>query len=324
MKAAMAKCPFGIFIFDEQGNILASRLYPKDPQKALELFGEKTPKELLDQLKGYELKTKSSEADSMLRVRIREIGLEIFGSHENMNEFLSEFGMAFTRSRMKKAVGRDNLIIQASNALDDINKSINLFVTRLREWYGLHYPELKLSDNELIKSVCELGARENFPKFRSSTGTGLVPEDEEILMKYAALIERMHEDKKGLEKYVKESVRETMPNFSSLIDPLLAARMLAMAGSTERLARMTASTIQLLGAEKALFRHLKQKGKPPKFGLIFYSPYVQNAPEGKRGKMARFLASKLMLAARIDYYSKRDESSRLKKELEEEIGRVLA
>jgi nucleolar protein 56 len=130
------------------------------------------------------------------------------------------------------------------------------------------------------------------------------------------------EEKKKLEKYVQDTVRQLMPNFSQLIDPLLAARFLASAGSMERLARMPASTIQLLGAEKSLFRHLKEQGKSPKFGIIFIDSHIQNAPEEKRGKIARILSSKLMLAARIDFYSGRDDSEKLKKEFNEDLAKI--
>jgi len=87
---------------------------------------------------------------------------------------------------------------------------------------------------------------------------------------------------------------------------------------------MTSSTIQLLGAEKALFRHLKGKGKPPKYGVLFTHPYIQNSPKNQRGKIARLLASKLSIAAKMDYFSKEDHSQELKKDLEEKIKEIRA
>ena len=114
-------------------------------------------------------------------------------------------------------------------------------------------------------------------------------------------------------------MREVAPNVSSLLDPLLAARLLALAGSLEKMSKMTASSIQLAGAEKALFRHLRSQGKAPKFGIIFLSDWIQSAPDHLRGKVARSLAAKLMMAARIDYYSGRNETEKLRKDLEQEI-----
>src|SRR3989338_6758586 len=142
------------------------------------------------------------------------------------------------------------------------------------------------------------------------------------IREFAILVRSMHEEKNRLESYIKESMSEIMPNFSSLIEPLLAAKLLSLVGSLEKLARMPASTIQLLGSEKALFRHLKNQGKSPKYGILFLDRRIQSAPKEKKGKVARIIASKLMLAARIDYYSKRPEA-RLKEEMEKELKNVL-
>ncbi len=323
MKAVLAKCPIGIFAFDENGALVYRKDFPKDAQKALDLFSSKTPKEAMDALKKYDVRTNSSEAHAMLRARMRDYAREAGFSDKEFNSFLSDFGAAFSRFGMKTAVGRDRLVAQAVNALEDVNKSLNLCTTRIQEWYGLHYPELKMSDNELVKTIAERGAREAFPHFKTSTGVDLEPEDEAMLKSYALFILRATEEKKALEKYVRDAMRDIAPNFSSLVDPVLAARLLAMAGTLERLARMTAPTIQLLGAEKALFRHLKERGKPPKFGILFHSSYVQSAPDDKKGKVARILAAKLMLAARMDYYSKKDESEKLKKDMENDLRRAL-
>jgi len=136
------------------------------------------------------------------------------------------------------------------------------------------------------------------------------------------MINGVVEQRKNIENYVKNSMREIAPNLSSLIDEFLAARLLASAGSLEKLAKMSASTIQLIGAEKALFRHLRNQGRAPKYGLLFLSSQVQNAPDDKRGKIARVLASKIMQAVRIDFYSGRFEDQ-LRREMDEEIRRVL-
>jgi nucleolar protein 56 len=144
--------------------------------------------------------------------------------------------------------------------------------------------------------------------------------DIETIRGFATAAAHALAQKKHIESYVKSSMRELSPNFAALIDPLLAAKLLAHAGSLEKLSKMSASTIQLLGAEKALFRHLRKQGKAPKFGLIFMSDWIQATPDAARGKVARVLAAKLMMAVRIDYYSGRDDAARLRKELEQEIA----
>ena len=117
-------------------------------------------------------------------------------------------------------------------------------------------------------------------------------------------------------------MKEIAPNISTIIDPILGARIISSAGSLEKLSRLASSSIQLLGAEKALFRHLRKKTKPPKYGLLYLDHRVQNAPKEKRGRIARLIASKLSIAARIDFYSKQ-LNPRLKKELKDELKKVL-
>ena len=318
-KALVTKSIIGIFAFLENGELLHYKLFDRSVNVVSEALKKPIPSDFLREIKNYEI-VEGKEAERIMRGKLREyaISLNFASSNKEFNEFMSDLGLALSKKSMKDSIKRDKLIIQAANALDDLNKNISLFAERLYEWYTLHYPENKLNQKDLVEFVAEHGRRERMPDFKSSTGIDLDEKDEDILMDYADLIFQMQIQKKKLEGYVKESMREIMSNVSSLIDPLLAAKLLAMAGSLEKLAKMPASTIQLLGAEKALFRHLKKKGKSPKFGLIFMDSHIQNAPDDKKGKAARILSSKLMLAARIDFYSGRHEE-KLKDDLEEEL-----
>jgi nucleolar protein 56 len=257
-----------------------------------------------------------------MRKRVREYAtsLGFAKGDEEFNDFLSKLALLISKKRMKASIGRDRLIIQAICALEDMAKILNLFIERIDEWYSLHYPELKFSKKDLDK-IISYGRRENIPDFKESVGIELTEKDEETLKEYARMIKTVSDEKDKLEKYVKESMKEIAPNLSSLIDPLLAAKILVLAGSMEKLSRMTASTIQLLGAEKALFRHLHKKGKSPKYGILYNDGRIQNAKEENRGKIARLISAKLMMAARLDFYSGRFEE-RLKKELEDEIKAV--
>src|SRR4030065_417735 len=113
-----------------------------------------------------------------------------------------------------------------------------------------------------------------------------------------------------------------MPNFSAVAGPLLGARLLSVAGSLDRLAMMPSSTIQLLGAEKALFRHLKGEGKAPKYGILFGHPLIQQATKETKGKVARLVAAKLSIAARLDRFAGKDEGESLRKQLEESMRKI--
>jgi nucleolar protein 56 len=317
--AYFAKTPIGIFVFSEQYDLLYFRLFSKSPEKALDEFSKATAD--IAELKNYKV-SDDPDAYRILRPKFREyaVSLGFAENDEQLNRFLAGFGILLSRKKLVGMISRDRLIIQASNAAEDLAKVINLFQERLYEWFSLHYPEVRNS-KDLAGKVVSYGSREKFPGFEESTGVDLNEKDEEILMEFAASIQSLLEEKEGLENYVKESMTNIAPNLSSLINPLLAARLVALAGSLEKFARMPASTIQLLGAEKALFRHLKKKGKSPKYGIIYINPLIQNASRENKGKVARILSAQLMKAARIDFYSGRYEP-KLKEELDEEISRV--
>ena len=127
----------------------------------------------------------------------------------------------------------------------------------------------------------------------------------------------LYEYRSDLNRYVSSLSEKVAPNISTLAGPVLAAKLIAKAGSLRRLAMMPASTIQVLGAEKALYRAVKTKTRPPKHGLIFQHSYINGAPKGLRGKRARHFAAKLAIAARADAFTGNNIAESLKKDLEE-------
>lgn len=309
-KALIARSPIGVFAFSEAGDLIFYRLFSRNPVQAFEDFMSRRD---LPEMKDYD----TADNDSFMRKNMRQYAVDLgfCASEAEFNGFISRFCMLLSKENLKGSIGRDKLIIQASNALEDMHKASSLFLERMYEWYTLHYPECRLDKKQLMDSVLKYGRRENFPSFKSSSGAPLSESDESVMVEYCKMIKEISEKERMLERYLKASVKEMMPNFSGLVDPMLASRFLAHAGSIEKLARLPSSAIQLMGAEKALFRHLKnkKKDKSPKFGIIFMSSWVQNSKE--QGKAARLLASKLMIAAKIDFYSGRDDSERLKNEL---------
>jgi len=324
MIAHVTKSAIGWFAFDDKGELIFYQLISPDPVEALGVLTRPIPKSFLRSIKGYESK-EDDFARELISERLREYALSlgfVEKSHE-LNEFLVKLGMMITKEKSKRYITKDKLIVCASSTLNDLNKQINTFFEHLQEWYGLHYPELKLPNEKYTKMVAQYGLREHMPGFKSSSGIALNEKDIKIIKQYTSLILDALKLKKGLEEYITDTVKEVCPNMSSLIDPLLAARILTLAGSLKKLARMSSSTIQLLGAEKALFRHLKNKKrvKPPKYGLIFFDKRVQNAPKHDAGKIARTIASKIMMAAKIDYYSGRFEP-KLKEDLEKELEKI--
>lgn len=309
-KAYVALTSFGMFAVDENEKIIAHEFSDS-------IMNDEAQKSFVSRLKDYDV--------VMRRLpNSRAIALSISGqSNEEVNARLHKMCLDLSKSFLHGAIGMDKFIIQAYNAYSDMTRIEASMYERLQEWFTLHYPECKLQQKKLADAVVSFGRRENFSNFKFSTGVEIKDADMEAVMGFARSILSVAENRKAMEKYLKERITEIMPNFSSIIDPLLAARFLSLAGSLEKLSRMTSSTIQLLGAEKALFRHLKNnRDRSPKFGILFLSSVIQNSPPDRRGKVARLLSSKLMMAAKIDFYSKRDESEKLKKEINEELKNI--
>ena len=263
--------------------------------------------------------------------RITENKIELitkFGLTESSNEaknLLQKFATDYSSLKVKTISETLDLhAIQAVNALDELDETINTIGTRLREWYGLHFPEL---DNLLqnVSTYAHLvkvaGSREkithdiclqtDLPENKiqiivqlasKSRGGNLPPETLQILQKLADEILDLTQLRTDLSEMIETIVKAIAPNLNNMLTPVIAARLMSRAGSLKRLAFLPSSTIQVLGAEKALFRALKTGARPPKHGLLFQHPAVHSAPKWHRGKIARALASKIAIAARIDLY----------------------
>jgi len=282
-----------------------------------------------------------------LRSLLPELAVEggFIKSKEEWISFVHLVSLRVTRMKLRKvAEKRDLLAIQAIRAIDDIDRTLNLFASRLMEWYSIHFPEL----DDLIREhpvytriVYELGDRDNIIKdklvklgvsearaeriekaAKESIGAELSDFDIKPIRTLANIMLELWRLRETLTEYVGQVMREVAPNITELVGPLLGARLLSLAGSLESLAKLPASTIQVLGAEKALFRALRTGGKPPKHGVIFQYPDIHRSPRWQRGKIARALATKLAIAARADYFTGRFIADKLKKILLERIEEI--
>lgn len=333
MKAYISVCPIGCFGFDEKGKLLAYKLFPKDPARIAECLksyrkGSKTPEEsyVLDKLSGYDV-YRGGIADAKVR-NFRELALG-FGwvkSEQELNKIITEVNVNLTGNEIKK-VKRDKLLMSAIGVLDELDRVLNSFSERLREWYGLSFPGLgKLVDSherfaKIVSSGPERGDKKIIRAMENS-GIPLSGEDMDIVKGFSGSILELCKLKKSLTKYLEGLSREISPNISGVAGALLSSRLIALAGGLEKISRMPSSTIQLLGAEKALFRHLRGKGKAPKYGVIFGHPLVQNAKPENKAKVARLLSSKISIASKLDHFSGEDRGEKLRKELGEEVRRL--
>lgn len=245
------------------------------------------------------------------------------------------------RAKVKEAyVQKDRQLIQCVNAVNELNKTINLLFERLQEWYGIYFPELRISEpDRYCKLVLEID-RKNidkgkigsivgedkangiFERAKRSTGVDLEEKDLEKIRKLATEILNLYSLRDALESYQNSVAKELCPNITFIVEPALAAKLIAQAGGLERLALMPASTIQVLGAEKALFKHLRNHTKSPKHGVIFQHPYISTSPKKIRGKIARILSTKLAIALKADFYSKNFIAEKLKGDFEKRVKEI--
>ncbi len=243
----------------------------------------------------------------------------------HLRELYFQENLVLTKKRMKNVVSDDVLVIQAINMLGELEKAFNLLVKRLREWYEWHCPEISknvTSHDRFVKLLCEKSRAEMLNDFsmKETMGAELKKEDVEAMIALASALKEMIALREREEAYLGNAIKKILPNTTEILGPSIAAKLLAHAGSIEKLAKFPASTIQLLGAEKALFRHLKTGARSPKYGVIFQHPYFSKVERKLQGKLARTLADKLTIAIKVDYYKGEKCAERLKQQIEKRFG----
>jgi nucleolar protein 56 len=375
MKAVIVQFPFGVVAFDEQGNPAGKMLFSKKPLVAaksimkIESGNISEISFLLNALQNLDYDvlvfenpslanaaqrelnvnvevTKASEVEA-LRGRMAQVAVET-GFAKDAKELAAwnrNVSMELAKLRVKGAVEKRDLVIaQAIQTLDDLDRTVNLFMGRLREWYGIHFPELDrlIEKHETYaRLVMNLGYRDNFsfealekegiPKERAevtakaaetSMGADMAEQDLAEIQALSRDVLNMYELRKDMENYVDKTMEEVAPNTRAVAGALLGARLIAIAGSLRNLAMRPASTIQVLGAEKALFRSLKTGARPPKHGLIFQHALLHDAKRWQRGKIARVLAGKLAIAVRADAFGGRYVGDALKADIDKRLVEI--
>jgi nucleolar protein 56 len=310
---------YGTFLF-EDGAVKESKLFPKDANEIAKRMKAVAQGKILSEEKQL---VEGLARFMVLDERLTKLGGELIQEdhpypdpedHGFSRDMLHEAMMILAREKAKATITPQESLIQASSALDDLILCGNLLSERMHEWYGLHFPGQgkMLKDEEFINLVISQGEADAQQKKKD-----LLP-----LSEMARTLLDLNRRKAELEEYIKNEMDSEAANLSFLVGPIIGSRLIAKAQGLSKLSRLPSGTIQVLGAEKALFRHLKDGSNPPKHGLIFQHPLVHRAPYWQRGKIARAFASKIALAAKMDEHSDRFIGEELKKELMERIEEI--
>lgn len=304
--------PFGELAID-YGAALSEGEWIKPEEQALKVHKEAIIVGFKKENKGLKLDSKTlSSIKEALRGRVFEI--------QNADVLL-------TKQLVKRSLSSDDIVIEASRGIRELEKDVNMLVKRLRGWYELYNPETSrsISDNE--KFVAEILSKEKDELLaelkltpEKSMGSNFQPHDLTPILQLATQASNMYKLKDEHKKYLSNLMTSMYPNLSAVASPIIAAELLASVGSLRRLAMMPSSTIQVLGAEKALFKHLRNKSiKPPKHGYLVNHPIMSKVPPEKRGRTARVLSDKISIACRIDFFKGEFIGEKLMKDVEDAV-----
>ncbi len=246
--------------------------------------------------------------------------LALFKDKRYFDDFYKN-NLELTKNAVKESVSEDLLIIQTISNVNELDKIINILTKRLREWYALYFPEFehKFTNNEkfaeliLTKSKKELIKEFNLKDTMGADLDRLHLGEMQLLAKQISNLNLLRQEH---ENYLEKVMKKYCPNILELAGTTIGAKLVELGKGLKHLALLPSSTIQLLGAEKALFRHIKTGSRSPKYGIIINHPIIQKAKKSDKGKAARSLADKLSLCARLDFFKGEFKAKEYRKELE--------
>ncbi|MDD1746409.1 MAG: ribosomal biogenesis protein [Methanomassiliicoccales archaeon] len=323
---------FGVLLCDKE-SVRKHVLFEKDAKTIAE--------KLAVVQRGGILEEEERIAEGYKRIRVADARLSKLGKPEMYDSSFIKaedygYDMALMQAvmvqlgkmRTREPLASDKGLVQAIRAIDDLIETVNVMSERLHEWYGLHFPELGdyAKDERYADLIGRHGYREPILKAidvqLESVGAEMLDEDIAAIQDLALIVSELYETKARLDAYVLKTMEEHAPNLNRLLTANLGARLISLAGGLGRLAKLPSSTVQLLGAEKAMFMHLRSGKAPPKHGIIFQHPAIHKAPYWHRGKVARSLASKAAIAARVDFYKGEFIGDKLAEDMEKRINEI--
>ena len=354
MKAIIVETMVGLLAFGEEGEVIAEEVYANDPKQMAAHLAEHRDgsvsrplsnlverlasmgydafaspnRRLMDSLASRLHVATEASVEPGPEVDVAELAVRhgFIDSRAGFGSLSHGVSSALAQLDVHRALSsRETLIAPTVQLLGDLDTVINSLSGRVREWYGVHFPEMSHRVDEhtdYARIIVSFGDRANLTvrglqemslkkrdaeriveAAQGSMGAALDDDDMAALHGYARMVLDLYGERERLTAYVSTLAQEVAPNVAHLAGPVLGAKLIDKAGGLRRMAMMPASTIQVLGAEKAMFRALKSNARPPKHGLLFQHPLVHGAPKDKRGSRARALAAKLAIAARADAFS---------------------
>lgn len=260
-------------------------------------------------------------------------------TEKDVLESAREFALKDAEEEVVRAsTDREKALIEAVKTYDTVTKSLNELTEKFRDWSELIWPGLLKSFKNSESALKFIASYDRAKEIGAGQLAGLDPSDfrkikailertedvpsSPVVSTYAATLLNIMDFREKIAKHIEKLVEEISPNVAAIAGPSLAAKLITRAGGVLELAKLPSSTIQVLGAEKALFRALKLGVRPPKHGIIFQHPLVHSTPRKFRGKVARVLASKISLAAKMDAFRGEDLSEGLKRELKVKVDKI--
>ena len=331
MECYITYCVKGFLAFNSENELISEKLFPENEilNRLADIDDKKIvteEMEIIDEVsKDYDEiliesnKRKSDYNNEKITIKNpNHAGEYLRGNYDEFgldSEEITEIYRNLAIYKIKKeSASEDKHLIQAINSIDEIDESISKLIERIREWYALYFPEMDVIKNNetYIKLISQNKTKEKiveakpdaFPADIIDLEDDINPKDIEIMNNYANSIYEMQQTRKNIEEYVDFKMQEIAPNLRLLVGASLGAKLISHAGGLKRLAMYPSSTVQIMGAEKALFRHLKSGDRPPKYGLIYQHPQVRGAKWWNRGKIARMLAGMISHAVRRDVFTK--------------------
>ena len=310
---------FGTFLYTPEG-MVASILFPKDSHEIAQRLLVMQEQKILDE----EKKVIGEKTPVVDEERLKTLGkyctripppLVKPGDFGYSSILLQKASVLVAEKRVEGELGKtEKQIAQAVAAMDELLHISNLLMERLREWYGSFVPPALRMDGQKLASLVTSISDEEILHL------GIT--HPHVIKSVAGILHQTYQSKDIIEGYIKEWMPRVAPNVNQLVGATLGARLIALAGGLEKLAMMPAGIIQLLGAENALFRHLKEGTAPPKHGVLFQHELINKAPFWQRGKISRSFAAKIATGAKADAFTRRDISGVLLKELDDRIKEI--